>query len=174
VHSEATRKLDSDIGALADRLIETRAVIDEANRLYPPIAAISRTSLGPDRLAGQSIPKGTMIVIAPYVLHRHRRLWRNPDWFDPKRFPVGTPVDRFAYMPFGAGARTCIGATFALQEATIVVATLARHFRLEPAPGETVSPILKVTLRPGSGVRLIARRRNGHRSGRPSPAETFC
>lgn len=174
VRSEAERELGGDIHTLADRLIETRAVIDETNRLYPPIAAISRSALGPDRLAGESITKGTVVVISPYVLHRHRRLWTDPDWFDPTRFLIGTPVDRFAYMPFGAGARTCIGATFALQEATIVVATLARYFNLEPAPGETVSPTLKVTLRPRAGMRMIACRWQTSHSGGPRRGRTFA
>src|SRR6185312_1354822 len=122
--------------------------------LYPPISAISRIALGPDTLAGTDIGAGTIVVIAPYVLHRHRSLWTLPNVFDPSRFLPGARerIDRFAYLPFGAGPRICIGATFALQEASVIVATLMRHFRLELAPGHEVWPVQKVTLRPGGGL----------------------
>jgi cytochrome P450 len=161
VRAEADRELNGDIDGVADRLVETRAVIDEANRLYPPIAAISRAALAPDELAGERIRRGAMVVIAPYVLHRHRALWDDPDWFDPNRFLNGArdSIDRFAYLPFGVGPRICIGATMALQEASIVVATLMRHFTLELAPGHTVWPVHRVTLRPSGGLPMIVRRR---------------
>lgn len=159
VREEADRELDGDASSLADRLTETRAVIDEANRLYPPIAAISRSALRRDELASQTIQKGTMVVIAPYVLHRHRALWREPDRFDPNRFlgAAAQKIDRFAYLPFGVGPRTCIGAAFALQEAAIVLATLMRHFRLEMSPGHIVWPVQKVTLRPQSGLPMLVK-----------------
>ena len=161
VQAEADRELDGDVEGLAERLVETRAVIDEANRLYPPIAAISRAALAPDELAGEPIRRGTMVVIAPYVLHRHRALWADPDAFDPNRFLDGARerIDRFAYLPFGVGPRICIGATFALQEASIVVATVMRHFTLELAPGHAVWPVHRVTVRPSGGLPMIVRRR---------------
>ena len=161
VQAEADRELDGDVEGLAERLVETRAVIDEANRLYPPIAAISRAALAPDELAGEPIRRGTMVVIAPYVLHRHRALWADPDAFDPNRFLDGARerIDRFAYLPFGVGPRICIGATFALQEASIVVATVMRHFTLELAPGHAVWPVHRVTVRPSDGLPMIVRRR---------------
>ncbi len=161
VQAEADRELDGDVEGLAERLVETRAVIDEANRLYPPIAAISRAALAPDVLAGEPIRRGTMVVIAPYVLHRHRALWADPDAFDPNRFLDGARerIDRFAYLPFGVGPRICIGATFALQEASIVVATVMRHFTLELAPGHAVWPVHRVTVRPSGGLPMIVRRR---------------
>ena len=161
LQAEADAAFSGDIDELADRLVETRAVIDEANRLYPPIAAISRAALGPDELAGQPIRRGTMVVIAPYVLHRHRALWSRPDSFDPSRFLNGArdAIDRYSYLPFGVGPRICIGATFALQEASIVVATILRHFNLEPAPDHAVWPVQKVTLRPQDGLPMIVRRR---------------
>lgn len=161
VQAEADRELDGDVEGLAERLVETRAVIDEANRLYPPIAAISRAALAPDELAGEPIRRGTMVVIAPYVLHRHRALWADPDAFDPNRFLDGARerIDRFAYLPFGVGPRICIGATFALQEAAIVVATVMRHFTLALAPGHAVWPVHRVTVRPSGGLPMIVRRR---------------
>jgi cytochrome P450 len=161
VQAEADRELDGDIDGIAERLVETRAVIEEAMRLYPPLAAISRAALAPDELAGEPIRRGTMVVIAPYVLHRHRALWADPDAFDPNRFLGGARerIDRFAYLPFGVGPRICIGATFALQEASIVVATVMRHFTLELAPGHAVWPVHRVTLRPSGGLPMIVRRR---------------
>ncbi|MGH6726039.1 MAG: cytochrome P450 [Pseudolabrys sp.] len=161
VQAEADRELNGDIGGMAERLVETRAVIDETNRLFPPITAISRAALGPDELAGHHIKRGTMVAIAPYVLHRHRALWSRPASFDPDRFLDGAraTIDRFAYLPFGVGPRTCIGATFAIQEATIVLATLMRHFTFELAPGHMVWPVQKVTLRPKGGLPMVVKRR---------------
>jgi cytochrome P450 len=112
--------------------------------------------MGEDALGGERVRRGTMIVIAPYVLHRHRQLWRDPDAFDPSRF-LGTArnvIDRFAYIPFGAGARTCIGSAFALQEATLILATITKYFDLRLAPDQDVWPLLRVTLRPANGLRM--------------------
>jgi cytochrome P450 len=161
VRAEADRELDGDITTIADRLIDARAVIDESNRLYPPIAAISRSARGPDELAGHAIQKGTLVVIAPYVLHRHQALWRHPDRFDPTRFLGSAPekIDRFAYLPFGVGPRTCVGMVFALQEAAIILATLLRRFDLQLAPGHAVWPVQKVTLRPQNGLAMTVSRR---------------
>ena len=161
VQAEANRELDGDIDGITERLTETRAVIEEAMRLYPPIAAISRAATGPDELAGVAIKRGTMVVVAPYVLHRHRALWDDPDRFDPNRFlgKARDAIDRFAYLPFGVGPRICIGNSFALQEASIVVATVMRHFTLQLAPGHAVWPVHRVTVRPSGGLPMIVRRR---------------
>jgi len=162
VHAEAERELDNgDVSTLADRLPVTRAVVDEANRLYPPISAISRVSLGSDTLADHDIDRGTLVVIAPYVLHRHRSLWTRPDAFDPGRFLPGEreQIDRFAYLPFGAGPRRCIGAPFALQEASIALAMLARNFIWDLAPDHVVRPIQKMTLRPADGMPMVLQAR---------------
>jgi cytochrome P450 len=142
-----------------ERLVETRAAIEEAIRLYPPIAAISRVAIDADELGGEMIRRGTMVVIAPYVLHRHRLLWNDPEVFDPSRFlpEARNKIDRFAYLPFGAGPRTCIGSTFALQEATLVLATITKHFRLQLALGHSVEPLLRVTLRPNGGLPMLIR-----------------
>lgn len=155
VQTEADRELNGNVDA--DRLIETRAVIEEAIRLYPPIGAISRQALAADELAGQPIKRGTMVVIAPYVLHRHRALWTKPLVFDPSRFLPGAreAIDRFAYLPFGVGPRICIGATFAMQEAAIVLASVMRNFNLELTPGHAVWPVQKVTLRPRGGLPML-------------------
>jgi len=154
VRQEADRELSGDISGLLERLVVTRAVIEEALRLYPPIAALSRMSKRADVLGGRHIKPRALVVIAPYVLHRHRRLWDRPDVFDPSRFlePAKASIPRFAYLPFGAGPRTCIGSSFALQEATIVLATLIQRFDMELLPSANVWPSQNVTLRPAFGL----------------------
>ena len=143
------------------RLEETRAVIEEAiafTRRSQPSAGLR--SAGND-LNGEAVKPGSPIVISPYVLHRHRLLWDRPDTFDPQHFlgAARAGIDRFAYLPFGAGPRTSIGSAFALQEATIVLATIAKHFTFELKPGHEVWPLLWVTLRPANGLATIVRRR---------------
>jgi cytochrome P450 len=97
-----------------------------------------------------------LVVIAPYVLHRHEMYWREPDMFDPSRFlgPAKNEIDRYAYLPFGAGIRTCIGSAFALQEATLILATIVKNFDFKLAPDKNVWPLLRVTLRPDGGLPL--------------------
>jgi cytochrome P450 len=145
------------------RLPVTRAALEEAMRLYPPAAILSREAIGEDWLGGARIPAGTTVTIAPYLLHRHRRLWKDPDAFDPSRFlgAARDAIDRYAYIPFGAGPRVCIGMSFALQEAVIVLAHLLTAFRFELVPGHVVEPVQRVTLRPRYGMRMILRRRSG-------------
>jgi cytochrome P450 len=137
-----------------ERLVYTRAVIDEAIRLYPPAPYMSRTAIADDRIGDVEIPAGSMVAISPYVLHRHRKLWDEPDAFRPERFlPENRKqIDRFAYLPFGAGPRVCIGASFSLQEAVIVLATIARSMRLDLVEGHIVEPVQRITLRPGGGL----------------------
>ena len=164
VRDEADRELARPNDGLVDRLVATRAVVDEALRLYPPIAALSRSAEQADRLGPQTIPRRALIVVSPYVLHRHRTLWERPDVFDPSRFMPESKgrVHRYAYLPFGAGPRTCIGSSFALQEATLVLAMLMHHYDLTLAPGAKVWPQQKITLRPGDALsmRIAPRRAN--------------
>lgn len=131
-----------------------RQVIDEALRLYPPAAFLSRTARKADRLCGREIQPGDTVMLPIYALHRHHQLWPDPDRFDPDRFAPGASFDRFAYLPFGAGPRICIGANFALQEAVIILATLLARFRFLPVPGQLPKPVLILTLRPEGGIRL--------------------
>jgi cytochrome P450 len=167
VQAEADRELTGPLPGIADRLVETRAVVEEAIRLYPPIAAISRVALGDDNLNGERVRPGSLIVISPYVLHRHRLLWDRPDTFDPQRFlgSARVEIDRFAYLPFGVGPRKCIGSTFALQEATLVLAMIAKYFSFELKPGHAVWPTLRVTLRPANGLPMMVRRRSSNGRG---------
>lgn len=135
-------------GQSASRLVFARAVIDEALRLYPPAFTIVRASIGADEVLGESVPPRSLFFIAPWVLHRHRRLWTAPQTFDPTRFlPGAPPPDRYAYLPFGAGPRVCVGAQFALTEATLVLAKMLRTFRVTLCDDD-VNPVAVVTTRP--------------------------
>lgn len=140
----------------------TRAVIDEALRLYPPAATLTRDAANADQLGPVRIKAGGRVVISPWVLHRHKKLWRDPAVFDPERFlpPRRQTVDRFAYLPFGAGPRVCIGASFALQEAVIILATAMRHYRFTPCGSHEIMPVQRVSLRPQGGMPMRLRRRN--------------
>ena len=161
VVAEAEREMQEPGDTLAKRLVETRAVIDEAVRLYPPLAAISRVAIAADEFAGARIKRGTIVVIAPYVLHRHRRLWKDADFFDPHHFlgPARERIDRYAYLPFGAGPRGCLGSVFALQEATLAVAAIMKDFELELAADYEVWPVHRITLRPRDGLPMTVRKR---------------
>jgi cytochrome P450 len=132
-----------------ERLKFTRAVIDETMRLYPPVFLIARAAAGPDTIAGRAVKKRDVILISPWLLHRHEKLWRDPNAFIPSRFmPPSQPPDRFAYLPFGVGARVCIGAHFALVEATLGLAKLIGAFRVELLEKEPVLPVGVVTTQP--------------------------
>jgi unspecific monooxygenase len=131
------------------RLVRTRAVINEALRLYPPAFTLVREAMRADRAGPIDIPRHAVLMIAPWVLHRHQRFWRDPDAFDPDRFmPEAPPPPRFAYLPFGAGPRVCVGAQFALTEATLVLAMLVRDFHVSLADTEPVRPVAVVTTQP--------------------------
>src|ERR1700722_4491338 len=132
-----------------ERLKFTRAVVDETMRLYPPAFLIARAAAAPDTIAGLPVRKRDVVLMAPWLLHRHEKLWRDPNAFIPSRFMPGMPVpDRFAYMPFGAGARVCIGAHFALVEATLALAKIIGAFRVGLIDKEPVMPIGVVTTQP--------------------------
>ncbi len=131
------------------RLTYTRAVVHEALRLYPPAFTLARQALAAETAGGIPIAARTVVLIAPWVLHRHRLLWSEPDRFDPERFlPDAAPPSRYAYLPFGIGPRVCIGAQFALTEATLVLATLIQSFRIERADDLPVTPRAIVTTQP--------------------------
>lgn len=138
----------------------TRAVVQETLRLYPPAFAIVRIARADDEAGGIAMRKGAVALISPWVLHRHRRLWNDPLRFDPARFlPGAPPPERFHYMPFGIGPRVCIGAQFALSEATLVLARLIRHFHIERADSDPVVPVAIVTTQPDRHPLFRLRRR---------------
>jgi cytochrome P450 len=148
--------LDGDAEAAITRLKLTRAHVDEALRLYPPAFMLTREAVAADNIAGHAVEPGAVIIISPWVLHRHRRLWTAPDAFDPTRFLPGAPtVPRFAYLPFGAGPRICVGATFALAEAVLVLARLLRAFRVTLCGDGAVLPRGIVTTQPDREVRFV-------------------
>ncbi len=157
----AIADLSEDGAADALRSLSTiRAHVDEALRLYPPAFLIVRQALAPDVIAGRRVAAGTVVSVSPWVLHRHRKLWADPDRFDPGRFmPDAVPPDRYSYMPFGAGPRICVGAQFALTEATLVLARLLRAFRIRFAGSGAVMPRGFVTTQPDRPVRFVLERR---------------
>lgn len=154
--AEAETLLEGRVATAADcaNLPYTRQIIDEALRLYPPAAMLARTAQAPDELCGREIRAGDTVLIPIYALHRNALLWDRPDAFDPDRFADPAAIDRFAYLPFGAGPRVCIGASFAIQESVIMLATLLSRFRFKRVPGRDPHPVMILTLRPEGGVWL--------------------
>jgi cytochrome P450 len=147
-------------GAALPKLPHARAVVNEALRLYPPAPAIARVAIADDRVEGAAMPGGSLVMISPWVLHRHVRLWNDPDAFDPSRF-VGDkpPAHRFAYLPFGAGPRICVGAQFALAEAGLVLAMLVQRFEFALADQTPVLPVTVITTQPDHPARFLLRMR---------------
>ena len=144
------------------RLAYTARVFDEAMRLYPPAWLISRTPLAEDVLGGYTIPKGAIVVLLPYVIHRHPDFWERPETFDPDRFlpeRSGTRA-RYAWLPFGGGQRRCIGSGLALMQGHLVLAMVARRYSFRLVPGHPVEPQALVTLRPRYGLKVTVRERS--------------
>jgi len=133
-----------------------RQIIDEALRLYPPAGMLSRTAQKHDTLGGREVRPGDTVMIPIYALGRHEQLWDDPDAFKPERFADRKSIDRYAYLPFGDGPRICIGASFALQEAVIILATLLSRFKFTAVAGKNPEPVMILTLRPEGGVWLTA------------------
>jgi cytochrome P450 len=161
--SKLHAELDSVLGGRApthedlNKLTYTRMVVEESMRIYPPVHTIGRQAIGPDTLAGRPIVKGSTILIAPWLLHRHVKLWDNPGRFDPERFSPERAATRprFSYLPFGGGKRICIGAAFALAEATVLLASLAQRYSLRVVPGHKVEPQGLITLRARHGMKML-------------------
>ncbi len=142
----------------------TWRAIQEAMRLYPPVHIIPRAAIGPDRLGDCDVPKGTTIVISPWLTHRNPKLWDDPSRFIPDRFSeensAGRP--RYAYLPFGAGPHICVGAHFAMLETILIVASVIQSWRLDMPEDADVQPVALVSLRPRDGMTMrLHRRRPG-------------
>jgi len=135
-------------------------VFAEAIRLYPSIWIIERRAVADDQIAGFSIPKGSTVIISPYLLHRHPAYWSTADEFDPDRFSADriSTRPRHAYIPFGVGPHKCIGEHMASMVATRVLTTIFRHFRLRLVDGQTVKPLPGITLRHANGLRMTLQR----------------
>jgi cytochrome P450 len=184
LHPDARRTLERELdatlvggaaagGADLPRLRYTRMVLDESLRLYPPAWVVTRSADGDDEIGGFTVPAGSRVLVSPYVTQHDPALWEDPEGFDPERFAPGAQHGqggqagqggederpRYAYFPFGGGPHLCIGAGFAIMEATIVLATVARRLRLDLEPGRPVGADALVTLRPTPGIFVTARPR---------------
>ena len=145
-----------------DRLVYTRAVLDESIRLRPPAWAIGRNAVADHRAGEFTIPSGSVVVVSPWLLHHDERWWPDATAFRPERWLSDRPEgSRLAYVPFGGGPRRCIGEPFALMEGTLVLATIARHWRFRTVSDEPPELQPVVTLRPRGGLRMRVERRSG-------------
>lgn len=169
-HPEVEEQLHAELDAVLSgtlptvehlpRLPYTAMVLQEAMRLYPPIWVLSRKAIADDELGGFFIPQGSMVILSPYATHRHPEFWEQPEVFDPQRFTPERVAARphYAHFPFGGGPRLCIGNNFALMEAQLVLATVARRYRLRMVPDHPVLPEAKITLRPRYGMPMTLQR----------------
>jgi cytochrome P450 len=165
LHEELDRVLGGRSPTVEDlpQLPYTRMVIEEAMRVYPPAPGITiREAKEADEICGFKVEPGLQIMIAPWILHRHRSLWVDPERFDPSRFSKESNEKRprFAYLPFGGGPRVCIGATLAMTEATLILAVLAQRFHLRLKEGQDIQLQTRITLRPKNKMMTILERRS--------------
>ncbi len=140
------------------RLVYVRQLLDETMRLYPPLPVmILRKAADDDIVCGRRVRRGATVAIVPWVLHRHRRLWTQPDLFDPDRFgpEQSAARSRFAYLPFGIGPHICIGASLSIAEMVVAVALIAQQLRFRLVPGQQIEPTAWINLRPSRGIRMI-------------------
>lgn len=141
-------------GADVAQLPYIRQIIDETMRLYPPAPLVSRTALQSDTLCGREIRKRDTLIIPIYAIHRHHLYWKDPDYFDPDRFADRKSIERFSYLPFGDGPRICIGASFAIQEAVIILSSVLSKLKFTWPGGPDPVPTMILTLRPEGGLNL--------------------
>lgn len=165
-HPEVERRLLTEINEVLGgtrptieklpNLKYTRMVLEEALRLYPPACVFSRKAIADDELDGYHIPANSMIIVSPYATQHHPDYWPDPEQFDPERFTPEQQASRphYAYFPFAGGPRMCIGSSFAIMEAQLILATIAQRYQLRLVPGYPVEPQMLVTLRPKYGLRM--------------------
>jgi cytochrome P450 len=160
--AEAAQAVSDGIDAkLPERLPSLRAVVEETMRLYPPAPRFDREAIGADQLGEVAIAPGDIVSIWPWLIHRHTKLWDEPDRFNHARF-LGDwrkQWHRYQYIPFGAGPRTCVGARFAMAEALTILAVWLAQWQFRPVEGWQVEASGMVTLRPKGGLPLILQRR---------------
>jgi cytochrome P450 len=158
---DAVLSRETDPVKWLDAMPLTRAAFEEAMRLYPPAPSINREPIEPETWRDLVIPRHAAVLIMPWTIHRHRRLWDRPDAFMPSRFHPENRgrIDRFQYLPFGAGPRVCIGSSFAMQEAMIALAVLLSRYRFDSTPDTRPWPVQKLTTQPDGGLpmRVTAR-----------------
>jgi hypothetical protein len=143
---------------------QTRRIHEVPDDFVPTLESfdmLSREAIGDDEISGQKVPAGSYITIASWLLHRHEKYWEQPKAFRPERFlpPEIQKVQQFAYIPFGAGSRVCMGKHLGLLEATLLFAQVAQSFRLRIPEGVVIEPLGRMTLRPTPGMRLRLERR---------------
>jgi ubiquinone/menaquinone biosynthesis C-methylase UbiE len=157
------------------RLKLTRMVLDETMRLHPPAWWIVRSTIAPDTIGGYRVPAGALVIVSPYVTHRHPGLWEDPERFDPERFSDERTAARpaLSFFPFGDGPRSCIGAQFSYVQMALVLAMLVERFDWKPLPGHHVGLMASATMRPKNGVLISVSRRVPRPEGldRPGRAE---
>ncbi len=158
LHHELGRVLGGKNPSFEDlpRLCYTEAVVKESMRLYPPAWSLARTAAEDFEIGGYLVPAGSNVVMSQWIMHRDPRFFPSPEQFDPGRwFEEHTQrLPRFAYFPFGGGPRYCVGASFAMMEATLLLAAIAQRFRLRMVPGHKVVPVPSITLRPKYGIKM--------------------
>ena len=157
LHAELDRVLGErrpNVHGLA-KLTWLRQVLDETMRLYPPLPIMMmRRAAADDTVCGRRVPRRSVVAILPWVVHRHRKLWPDPDRFDPQRFAPERVAarSRYAYLPFAVGPHVCVGASMAMLQLMVAVAVLARHFRFRLVPGRRVEPTAWTNIRPKDGM----------------------
>jgi cytochrome P450 len=163
VEQRLVRELHEVLGGRAPTMSDvpklswTAMVLKESMRLYPPVWSLARRVVEDDVVDGVTLPKDALVFICPYALHRHPKHWRDPEAFDPERWaPDAPPTTKGAYLPFSMGQRKCIGDTFAMVEATLVLATVLQRVHLSLVPGQAFTPEPVITLRPLGGVQVVA------------------
>ena len=173
LHAELDAVLDSRSPTPDDlsRLSYLRRLIDETMRLYPPLPVMLRIAVADDTVCGRRIPRGSYVAIMPWVIHRHRKLWDDPDRFDPDRFmPERAALrPRYAFIPYSLGPRVCVAAALSTFEILIAMAVLARRVRFRLVPGQTIEPTAWSTLRTRRGIWMTVERRDAERQGAASP-----
>jgi cytochrome P450 len=171
-HPEVERTLAAELATVLDgrrptagdlpRLAYTRMIIEEGMRLYPPTWVTARMPLQHDEIGSYRIPAQSVVLLSPYVLHRHPAFWEHPDRFEPERFSSEQSArrPRFAYFPFGGGPRLCIGQNLAMMEMLLVLAMVTQAYQLHLVPGHPVEPQARITLRPRHGILMTLHERS--------------
>ena len=171
-HPEAERKLHAEL----DRVLQgrapraadfmelrfTRAVLEESMRLHPPAYLLIRRAVADDVVCGKRVRKGAVVILSPLLLHRSPLYWERPDDFVPERWSDAEAErkrPRFAWVPFGGGPRQCIGNSFAMMEAVLILATLAQRFAPRLADGYALRPEYRVLARPAEGAPMVIKKR---------------